>query len=118
MRSIDLHKIGVLSDLILVATDEPGAGGANHAYVVEHGDLPSHLTIKFQKGPIVDNSPNGVTNEVLLAIVIDRLASFQAGPYPCAENDAAMLDARRALLQLKTRTYARMARGVEGKLEA
>lgn len=118
MRSIETHKVGVLSDLGLFAIDEPGAGGANHLYVVEHGDLPSFLAVKFQTGPIVENSPNGVTNEVLLAIVIDRLASFQAGPFACDENQVALVSAQRALDRLLRRTKSRMARGVEGKLEA
>lgn len=118
MRHIELHKVGVPSDLILVATGEPGAGGENPEYVIEHGDLPSFLTVKFQNGPIVENSPNGVTTEVLLAIVIDRLASFQTGPFACPENARAHDHAQDALAELKNRTLSRMARGVEGKMKA
>ena len=109
-------------------TDEPGAGGANHRYVVSGYDRRTNASanmsdlgndrlstaVLFQNGPIPDVGVNGVTQEALLAIVIDRLASFQAGPYACEENRAALAAVREGLGHLKRRTLARMARGVEG----
>ena len=52
--------------------------------------------------------------EALLAIVIDRLRSFQAGPFKCVENELALEKCEDALWQLQERTRARIARGVEG----
>jgi len=57
---------------------------------------------------------NGVTNEALLAIVADRLSSFQQGRYACRENADALFHTESALAWLKERTRERMQRGVEG----
>ena len=76
------------------------------------------MLVLFQNGPIQEAGVNGITQEALLAIVIDRLRSFQAGPYPSPENKMAMGFCELALEQLQIRTKNRLARGVEGKTEA
>lgn len=110
------------SQLRIWVTDEPGAGGANHQYLIQNPDIPVdkggmffHTNILFQRGPIKENGVNGVTQEVLLAIVIDRLRSFQAGPFPCRENAIALTHCEEALMWLQRRTVERIKRGVEGK---
>lgn len=96
--------------------DEPGAGWACHRY--EISDRRGCLAkINFQNGPIKDVGVNGVTQEALLAIVIDRLRSFQAGPYACDDNQWALEHLEAALGFLQKRTRARIARGVEGTHE-
>lgn len=116
-RRLDGHKVNPANDLIDVAVlDEPGAGGAHHHYAMQLPD--GTLTeIRFQTGPIKESGVNGLTHEALLAILIDRMDSFQAGPYACEENE----QARSALLAaqgwLKRRTEKRMERGVEGTHE-
>jgi hypothetical protein len=70
--------------------------------------------VRFQNGPIKENGINGVTQEVLLAIVIDRLRSFQAGEFVCRENAVALTLVETALMWLHKRTHDRMRRGVEG----
>jgi hypothetical protein len=128
MRTITDHIINPCNDkLTITVTDEPGAGGASHRYVVagfNTGSNPSanHLfphgvtdcEILFQNGPINENGVNGLTQEVLLAIVVDRLRSFQAGPYACRENALALTKIEEAQHWLQQRTLARMRRGVEG----
>lgn len=124
MRSITSHQVNPANDILTITvTDEPGAGGANHHYVIAGYKplnsglaLPEQTVIAFQNGPIKDPTTdvNGVTHEALLAIVIDRLESFQAGPYACAENALALLLARESQRVLQSRTLARMVRGVEG----
>ena len=104
--------------------DEPGAGGANHQYQIQQpakGDAPEGATalsgitfIGFQNGPIAEAGVNGITQEALLAIVIDRLRSFQNGPFKCRENAIALTDCEEALMWLQRRTVARIKRGVEG----
>lgn len=114
MRTINTHKVNPANDkLELTVLDEPGAGGANHEYQVR---LPSGLVthISFQNGPIAEAGVNGVTQEVLLAIVADRLQAFQAGPFACRENALALTKIEEAQHWLHSRTLARMARGVEG----
>ncbi len=125
MRELTSHKVNGLNESITItAVDEPGAGGANHIYVMrvgvkpDHRDLSSYYsdeqTIQFQNGPIAEAGFNGISNEALLAIVEDRLACFQAGPYACVENENALGDVRSAMDQLHMRTKERAARGVEG----
>ena len=123
MREIKDHIVeGDLpqNQLIIEVTDEPGAGGANHRYKI-HGPVGSHFghwNIDFQNGPIQEAGVNGITQEALLAIVIDRLRSFQAGPFACQDNENALAYCELALDCLKDRTRERLARGVEGKTEA
>ena len=115
MRKITEHKVNPANDRIDISVlDEPGAGGACHHYAVDVDGSENGMDVKFQNGPIAEVGVNGVTQEVLLAIVIDRLRSFQAGPYACPENADALTHATEALESLKSRTRARMARGVEG----
>lgn len=76
------------------------------------GDTSS--LILFQDGPIAEAGVNGVTHEVLLAILIDRLEGFQAGPYACDANSMALEHIKYAQQHLLERTRERMARGVEG----
>lgn len=62
------------------------------------------LNIQFQSGAIVDGQWNGITNEVLLAIVLDRLQLFQAGEYPCDQNEKAIKGIQHAIDSLLDRT--------------
>lgn len=121
MRTINEHKVNPANDRILIeVTDEPGAGGANHEYLVtlppnDDPSMPSKAwSISFQNGPINENGVNGITQEVLLAIVADRLRSFQAGQFACRENALALTKIEEAQHWLHSRTLARMQRGVEG----
>src|SRR4051812_37344635 len=116
MRTITDHIANPVNDRVTItAMDEPGAGGAHHYYAVDVDGSENGLDIHFQNGPIAEAGINGVTQEVLLAVVIDRLRSFQAGPFACTENAIALQHSERALDALKSRTKSRMARGVEGR---
>ncbi|MEM5429386.1 hypothetical protein [Cupriavidus oxalaticus] len=124
MRTINDHVINPANDkLTITVTDTPGAGGANHRYAVQGFDASTNvsadgtengLTVLFQNGPINEVGVNGITQEVLLAIVADRLRSFQAGPFACRENALALTKIEEAQHWLQQRTIARMRRGVEG----
>lgn len=114
MREIHDHKVNPANDqLQILVHDEPGAGGANHEYSIQ---LPQggFFKIGFQNGPIAEAGVNGVTQEALLAICIDRLRCFQKGPYSCRENALALTKLEEAQHWLHSRTRARMERGVEG----
>ena len=127
-RSITDHQTNPANDkLTITVVDAPGAGGANHLYEIRGFDARTNASarnpdfaplfgsdILFQNGPINEKGVNGVTQEALLAIVIDRLRCFQAGPYACRENALALTKCEEALHWLHHRTRARMARGVEG----
>lgn len=108
--------------------DGPGPGGANHRYEITGMDATTNPSrsqddpdvsfcrsvVLFQNGPIKEHGVNGVTQEALLAIVIDRLRCFQAGPFSCRENAIALTHCEEALMWLQRRTVARIKRGVEG----
>ena len=110
---------GIDEELEICAIDEPGPGGAFHVYVVANPQgEPGSWTqgIHFQKGPWQPGrQPNGLTIESLLTICIDRLESFQAGPFPCKENQQALSSLRKARKALYARTADRLTRGVEGR---
>lgn len=126
MREITEHKVNPANDTLRIrVVDAPGAGGANHAYRIEGfntGTNPSedvtapinYLPVVFQNGPIGEAGVNGVTHEALLAIVADRLRSFQAGPFSCKANACALTHIEEAMHWLQQRTLERMRRGVEG----
>jgi hypothetical protein len=114
MRTIHTHEVTAADKKLGIrVADEPGAGGANHHYLL---DLPYNNTTEvfFQNGPIENGEPNGITQEVLLAVVIDRLQCFQRGQFACRENAIALTHIETGLLWLQQRTRDRIARQVEG----
>lgn len=116
-REITTHKTaGGNEHINVTARDEPGCGGACHVYHMEvRGRDTAHCQIiEFQNGPVAEVGANGVTHEAMLAIVIDRLQSFQKGPYACRENALALTKLEEAMHWLHHRTRERVARGVSG----
>lgn len=108
---------------------ESGADGANHRYEISGFDTNtnpasfdgqlyqssfSRDVILFQNGSVKEYGVNGITQEALMAIVIDRLRGFQSGPFSCRENAIALTHCEDALMWLQRRTVARIKRGVEG----
>jgi hypothetical protein len=121
MRTITDHKLNGLNDALdITVLDEPGHGGACHEYLIQaagssSGEIAHHgISIPFQNGPIQEHGVNGISGEALLAILIDRLRCFQAGPYASNENMHALVSLTEALDWLQKRTKDRLARGVEG----
>lgn len=111
--------------LSVAVQDEPGQGGACHRYEISGfntitnvgepgGSHQLSTAILFQNGPIKEVGVNGVTHEALLAILIDRLRSFQAGPYANRANAIALTHFEEGLMWLQLRTRERIKRGVEG----
>jgi hypothetical protein len=117
LRVLDAHKVNPVNDGIVVGVmDGPGHGGASHEYRITLPD-GRNTFINFQNGPIKEAGVNGLTHEVLLAILVDRLEGFQAGQYACDQNATALGWLRDTLAVLKSRTENRIARGVEGTHE-
>jgi len=122
-RNLTDHQVNGLNERIVIKVmDEPGPGGAHHHYLMELvGSKPGETAIgvkqchlEFQNGPIQEVGHNGFTHEALLAIVMDRLRCFQAGPHACRENALALTKVQEAMMWLNERTKGRVARGVEG----
>ena len=140
MKEIHDHKVNGLNDAIAITADAPGSGGASHIYTLSlciPGDTPlkdnirANTVLSFQNGPIsTPQNFNGITNEALLAVLIDRMRGFQfsrdpdgnfsrvPGQFACKENACALTHMEEALMWLQKRTRDRMARGVEGTLQA
>jgi len=115
-------EIGTQNFTAVKVLDEPSHGGACHKYEIWTHDAAKGLharvsQVSFQKGPIKENGVNGCHNEDLLAIVLDRLQSFQAGEWKCRENAIAITKLEEAMHWLGHRTAGRVKRGVEGTSE-
>ncbi len=129
-RVLTDHLVRPDETLMIEVLDEPGQGGACHRYDIRGYNATKNpayagmdlsylanatrIAVVFQNGPIKEFGVNGITQEALLAIVIDRLRSFQAGPFACRENAIALTNCEEALMWLQKRTRDRLARGVEG----
>ena len=116
MRTITIHHESELNQKLQIVADEKAEGGASHSYTIS-GDGVACL-VEFQKGALKEAGFNGISDEALLAVVIDRLRCFQSGPFSCRENALALTNIEQGLLWLNARTKDRMARGVEGKAAA
>lgn len=88
---------------------------AFHNYVVANAETGEVVTqIHFQEGPIKENGVNGVSNEDLILMVVNRLESFQESEYVCEENAEAITHLMEAIESLRARTNKRIAEGIEG----
>lgn len=92
-----------------------------HSYIVALGNVDGRLgawvPIEFQSGPVKEAGVNGLTNEALLAILIDR-TEYLNSLFPCKENVNALAHMGMALKIFEDRTRDRISRCVEGKNEA
>lgn len=114
MNQITTHKGNLLNDsLRLIAFGPPGNGGAHWRYIIERQGQCD--TFQFQQGNPAE-SINGISNEVLLAMLIHRVEGFQSGPFACERNATALTHLQAAMDCFKDRTAERKERGVEGTL--
>lgn len=112
MRQLSEHKINTANDLITVKVIEDVQGEPNiYQTILPDGQT---TTFNFQYGPIGEVGVNGLTNEVLLAIVADRMRYFQRGQFACRENALAITKIEEAMHWLHARTRRRMEDGTEG----
>ena len=107
-------EIGSKKYTVVQSADEKQFN-ANHLYrVLRKEDGMILNTVTFQKGAIKEHGVNGVMNEDLIAMVIDRLQSFQESDFKCRENAVAITKLEESLMWLRKRTQDREDRGVEG----
>ena len=126
MRHVPHLALTPTDKAITITADDrdPQSGNMSHDYVItfaapEDGAPElAPVTVHFQHGPIKECGVNGITNEVLLALVIDRLHGAQEGTFKCRENALAITAIEEASLWLAKRTLDRMTRGVEGQNKA
>lgn len=112
------RKEDVYPQLSITALDEPNSGGGHCHYTVEIAETKEQLLeVKFQTGPLPEGGVNGIINEALLAIVIDRLSDFAKGQFSSRETSLALTKCQEALHWMEHRAKERQSRGVLGKHE-
>lgn len=123
-RRLTSHEdgFGLNETLRVEALDAPGPGGACHRYRITVAAAPGEGTVvgelTFQRGPRLDpQATPGLTEGAVLAVLIDRLEAFSAGPFPSVESADALRLLRLAQDLLKRRAAERAARGVLGRAE-
>lgn len=104
MREIKTHRADDSPAIVVQASDWLSPGGAPVHYKVQCIHTDGALNIIFQNGAIDVAGYNGITMESLLAVCIDRLECFQSGPFPCEDNEAALMHLNMAMEFLHSRT--------------
>lgn len=100
---------------ILTEDDEDIRFNAPHNFKVLRAEDNEVLAdIHFQEGAIKESGVNGVANEDLIAMVLERLYYFNNSLFKCRENEKAIEKLEEALMWLRKRTLDRENRGVEG----
>lgn len=117
---MNVHSVvGELDSLIIGETTSdkvpPGHSYWVNAMYHDTESVRELATVDFQNGPIPVAGINGLTNEVLLTILIHRTTAINA-QFPCEENQAAIYHMKEALDAFNQRTANRKARNVEGKM--
>jgi len=105
-REITTHIVpGAPGRVQVFALDEDSDGICTEYEIrgrSNNGEQVVNLRITFQSGDQAAG-PNGVTNEALLAIVLDRLERFQQADQPCKENRKAIYHLNEGAEQLARR---------------
>jgi hypothetical protein len=116
-KQVELKNALMETEFVRVEHETPDqfVYGAPHNFQFKNAGSGEFLgEIRFQKGPIKETGVNGVSNEVLLGIVVARLQAFQSGDFACRENALALTSIEEAMLWMKKRTLDRQLKGVEG----
>jgi hypothetical protein len=114
-----LRKLEGTPDFITVSAndDTENPGGAPNEYFICNGSESGHIvTIKYQNGVIETVGdklvPNGILDECLLAILIDRYSNFQEGDFANEFTGRALEHVKGALKACNDRRDSRASRGV------
>lgn len=111
MREITRHiENGDDKGVTVHAVDERGPGGACSHYLV---GIPGQHNVELR----FSGQNSRVTDEALLAVLIDRMNAFNDGPVPSNETEWTMMQLTMALSSLRKRTHVRTARGIEGTMQ-
>ena len=112
------HKGSTLNnDLEITRKDASESSGAGKIYEIAynftHNGYAILEEIQFQDGELKDGV-NGITDESLIAIVLDRLRGFNEGRFRCRENSLAITHLEEGLMWLQKRAVRRQNEGIEG----
>lgn len=85
-----------------------------HRYDIRTEQGISIHELHFQDGVVPEVGRNGMQNEEVLEVLIDRM-NWLNKQFPCRENSIVITKLDEALLWLNKRTADRVKRGVEGQ---
>lgn len=127
-RTVTAHQtagLDPLTDALQILSDAPDTqnGHGTHHYICQifdesrkAGTPQPFSVVNFQHGPRGDaTSSPGITSLALLAVLVDHLQSFQAGPYACRENALAITALEEARGWILKRVIDRKRRNVLGQ---
>lgn len=117
-REVTLHQQAGVEDVnsrIRMCAYNVGPGGGPQTYSLTIEDAPGSVRDVGTLNFAALGKP-GITNEVQVASVLDRLISFQQGEFSCEENAEAIVHGRAMLAALQRRTARRKDQGTEGTL--
>lgn len=107
----EIHR----DNLVNVRRNQNGGVDDTNRYLGFSNDVGSQVgTLLFQSGLPSKEGINGLTNEAVIATVLDRLEAQNVGDFKSEYNSAAIECLRAALAALKQRVKDREARGVSG----
>jgi hypothetical protein len=118
----EAQRLSMLNRAITIFAEEPEDEGAPTRYSIRVALPPTSVSdvvaveLNFQRGAVgADGSSiNGISDEALIEVLIDRLKVFQAGKWACETNRTALSHLEKALAALEDRTAKRRSAGVEG----
>lgn len=109
----------------VTTADLRASDNAHHKYVIDVIEraqtsdgvdkIVKICALDFQNGGLKEVGANGITDQALLAVVLDRLRSFNDGQFRCRENSIAITYLEEALMWMEKRSNDRARRGVEGE---
>ena len=118
-----MHDVYSVHDSTIVFREDEFENNAPHHYLITEKNVkegetqPNILTeLLFQNG-VLSEGVNGIMDENLIAIVIDRLTHFQESQYSSKENAMAITKLQEAQHWLMARTASRKLRNVHGTHE-
>lgn len=129
-RELYDHKVNKFNreHVVVKTADERASDNAHHKYEIlvvkeavtsdKTSQIVEECHLNFQNGGLRDVGPNGITDQALLAVILDRVRSFNDGQFRCRENSIIITKLEEALLWMEKRGNDRARRGVEGERRA
>ncbi len=108
----------------VTTADYRQSDNAHHSYKIEifPYETPKYQTepvvsvvLNFQNGGLKEVGANGITDQALIAILLDRKRSFNEGQFRCRENSMVITKLEEALHWEEHRSNERARRNVEGE---
>lgn len=104
-------RIFIRDGFIVMVSDEQDTYDVN--FVPFNVNTDNFVTLKFQNGSIPERGHNGLTNEILMEILIDRMRRLNSN-MPNDHTKHAIYHVHQALDHLNQRSLERRVRGIEG----